>query len=551
MNRHTDVQSTIAAEAPAPSSQRKMKLRTQIIFLGLLGAVLSMVIGAFGVVATKTMGKSVDSLVALGQVRQANDTISRMHIAIRGDGQLALFGAQQNSPGRIAEAENYFTAHTQTLTAALASLRSNATSAAAQEQLEKLTPLMGEYTDMAKLTIESAKIDISIAENKAGALQNTFAEVEPPMAELAAAVGQEATSINADAQLAVARTLQIIIGSCVVAALLMLSLALLLANAITRPMGLAVRNAHLLAQGDLTGDIEVQGNYETSELLSSMRQMSNTLNRIVQGVTSNAHSVSIASAEIAQGNQDLSERTEQQASALEQTAASMTQLSDTVRLNTEAATQANRLAGQASQIAATGGAVVGQFVTTMSSIHEASTRISDIIGVIDGIAFQTNILALNAAVEAARAGEQGRGFAVVASEVRSLAGRSAEAAKEIKGLINTSVERVAAGSSLATQAGTTMTQVVDAIGQVTAIVGTISESSITQHDGVMQVSTAISRIDQTTQQNAALVEEMAAAASSLKSQAQGLVQAVSEFKSSAPAPAPAQIPQQHSARLLN
>lgn len=533
----------LANAAPAP--KRKMKLKTQIICLGLLGAVLSMLIGAFGLIATKTMGKAVDNLEALGQAQQANDTISRMHIAIRGDGQLALFGAQQNSPERIAEAENYFTAHTQTLTAALASLRSSTSSATAKEHLDKLTPLMGDYTDMAKLTIDSAKIDISIAENKAGALQTTFAEVEAPMADLATAVGEEATSINADAQLAVSRTLQIIIGSCVVAALLMLSLALLLANAITRPMGQAVRNARLLAQGDLTGDIEVQGNYETSELLGSMRQMSSTLNRIVQGVTSNAHSVSIASAEIAQGNQDLSERTEQQASALEQTAASMLQLSDTVKLNTEAAAKANHLAGQASQIAAAGGGVVGQFVTTMSSIHEASTRISDIIGVIDGIAFQTNILALNAAVEAARAGEQGRGFAVVASEVRSLAGRSAEAAKEIKGLINTSVERVAAGSNLATQAGSTMTQVVEAIGQVTAIVGTISQSSITQQDGVMQVSTAISRIDQTTQQNAALVEEMAAAAGSLKSQAQELVHAVSEFKSSAPASP------QHSIRLLN
>ena len=537
MNGPTDVpsgQTALLSEA-GPSPKRKMKLKTQILCLGLLGAALSMLIGAFGLVATQTMGKAVDSLVALGQAQQANDTISRMHIAIRGDGQLALFGAQQNSPGRIAEAENYFAAHTQTLNAALASLRSSASSTAAKEQLEKLAPLLGEYTDMAKLTIDSAKIDISIAENKAGGLQNTFAEVEAPMAELAAAVGAEATSLNADAQLAVSRTLQIIMGSCVVAALLMLSLAMLLANAITRPMGQAVRSARLLAQGDLTGDIAVQGNYETSELLGSMRQMSSTLNRIVQGVTSNAHSVSIASAEIAQGNQDLSARTEQQASALEQTAASMTQLSDTVKLNTDAAAKANHLAGEASQIAAAGGVVVGQFVTTMSSIHEASTRIADIIGVIDGIAFQTNILALNAAVEAARAGEQGRGFAVVASEVRSLAGRSAEAAKEIKGLINTSVERVAAGRTLATQAGATMTQVVDAIGQVTDIVGSISESSITQHDGVLQVSTAISRIDQSTQQNAALVEEMAAAASSLKSQAQGLVQAVSEFKSSTPA----------------
>ena len=236
-----------------------------------------------------------------------------------------------------------------------------------------------------------------------------------------------------------------------------------------------------------------------------------------------------ASAEIAEGNNDLSARTEQQASALEETAASMEQLGATVKQNADSASQANQLAMSASTVAVKGGEVVSQVVQTMKGINDSSRKISDIIQVIDGIAFQTNILALNAAVEAARAGEQGRGFAVVASEVRSLAGRSAEAAKEIKSLINASVERVEQGTTLVDEAGVTMTEVVDSIRRVTDIMGEISSASKEQALGVAQVGEAVTQMDQTTQQNAALVEEMAAA-SSLKSQAQELVATVGAFK---------------------
>jgi methyl-accepting chemotaxis protein len=240
--------------------------------------------------------------------------------------------------------------------------------------------------------------------------------------------------------------------------------------------------------------------------------------------------VATASAEIAQGNNDLSARTESQASALEQTSAAMEQLGATVVQNADSAAQANQLARNASSVAVQGGQVVGQVVETMKGINDSSRKIADIISVIDGIAFQTNILALNAAVEAARAGEQGRGFAVVASEVRSLAGRSAEAAKEIKGLIIDSVRRVEQGSALVDRAGVTMTEVVNAIKRVTDLVGEISSASKEQSIGVAQVGEAITQMDQATQQNAALVEEMAAAASSLKSQASDLVGTVELFK---------------------
>ena len=285
-----------------------------------------------------------------------------------------------------------------------------------------------------------------------------------------------------------------------------------------------------MAAGDLSSTIDVSSRDETGQLFRALQAMQSSLVTVVSRVRNGSDSVANASAEIAQGNNDLSARTEQQASALEETAASMEELSSTVKQNADSARQANQLAQSASTVAVQGGNVVGQVVETMKGINESSRKIADIISVIDGIAFQTNILALNAAVEAARAGEQGRGFAVVASEVRSLAGRSAEAAKEIKSLINASVERVEQGSSLVDQAGATMAEVVASIRRVTDLMGEISAASNEQSAGVAQVGEAITQMDQATQQNAALVEQMAAAASSMKSQASDLVQTVAVFK---------------------
>ena len=282
--------------------------------------------------------------------------------------------------------------------------------------------------------------------------------------------------------------------------------------------------------GDLTLRLSADGNDELATIGHSYNQFVGKMQGVLAQVRQSAEGVATASAEIAQGNNDLSARTENQASALEETAASMEELGSTVKQNADSAREANQLAMSASTVAVKGGEVVGQVVETMKGINESSRKISDIISVIDGIAFQTNILALNAAVEAARAGEQGRGFAVVASEVRSLAGRSAEAAKEIKQLINASVERVEHGTTLVDQAGVTMTEVVSSIQRVTAIMGEISVASREQASGVAQVGEAVNQMDQTTQQNAALVEEMAAAATGLKGQAQDLVQVVAVFK---------------------
>ena len=340
--------------------------------------------------------------------------------------------------------------------------------------------------------------------------------------------GAMEASESASQTFTTARALLLIVSAAAI--VIAIAAAVWLIRSITAPLARAVEVADRVAGGDLTTHIDVDSRDETGQLLSALQRMQQSLVRTVSVVRQNSESVASASAQIASGNNDLSARTEQQASALEETAASMEELGSTVRQNADNARTANQLAVNASTVATQGGEVVAEVVETMKGINASSNKIADIISVIDGIAFQTNILALNAAVEAARAGEQGRGFAVVAGEVRSLAQRSAEAAKEIKSLITASVERVEQGSALVDKAGATMTEVVTAIRRVTDIMGEISAASSEQSAGVGQVGEAVTQMDQATQQNAALVEEMAAAAASLNTQAGELVQAVAVFK---------------------
>ena len=316
-----------------------------------------------------------------------------------------------------------------------------------------------------------------------------------------------------------------------------LAMALFVARIVSAPLGLALRVARTVAAGDLSSTIEVNSSDETGLLMAALKEMNTSLVKIVGEVRSGTDTIATASNQIAAGNLDLSSRTEQQASSLEETASSMEELTGTVKQNADNARQATQLAESASAVALKGGTVVSQVVQTMGSINESAKKIVDIISVIDGIAFQTNILALNAAVEAARAGEQGRGFAVVASEVRNRAQRSASAAKEIKSLIGDSVEQVEIGAKLVDQAGTTMIEIVDSVRRVTDIMTEIAAASQEQTVGIDQINQAITQMDEVTQQNAALVEEAAAAAGALQDQAQGLLKAVSVFQLGSEPPA--------------
>jgi methyl-accepting chemotaxis protein len=306
-------------------------------------------------------------------------------------------------------------------------------------------------------------------------------------------------------------------------------LATLIARAVTAPLNAAIAVAEKVAAGDLDHDIDAGANNEVGQMLRALKAMNDSLRGIVGGVRASVDAIGAATRDIASGNNDISARLESQASNLEETASSMEQLTATVRQNTDNAQQANTLVRSAAAIADRGGAVVGQVVQTMAAINEGSRKIGDIIGVIDAIAFQTNILALNAAVEAARAGEQGRGFAVVASEVRNLAQRSATAAKEIKQLIGHSVQQAAAGDALASQAGVAMTEIVGSVEKITAIMAEIAVASAQQGAGIEQINLAVTEMDDMTQRNAALVEQTAAASSSLDEQAGKLVRAMAVF----------------------
>jgi len=399
--------------------------------------------------------------------------------------------------------------------------------------LEQMKEGLARYAEGVKgihLKITRGEINDPWAANKA---------MEPAKADIRAADAAFAQVTQAAAQRAQFTMAQLddlqrratawVIAAALTALVLAMSLGYWLASRITRPLAQAAQAVERVAAGDLSQQVNAQGSDETARMLQSVQRMQGSLSQIVRDIRQGIDAMTHASTEIAMGNQDLSSRTEQTASNLEETAASMEQLTSTVRNSADAARQANQLAASAAQIASRGGEVVSQVVSTMDEINHSSKKINDIIGVIDGIAFQTNILALNAAVEAARAGEQGRGFAVVAGEVRNLAQRSAQAAKEIKGLIGASVERVEAGSRLVADAGQTMNEIVGSVQRVSDIIGEITAAAGEQSDGIAQVNTAVSQLDQMTQQNAALVEQSAAAAQSLKEQAARLAETVQVF----------------------
>ncbi len=408
--------------------------------------------------------------------------------------------------------------------------------------LRQMLPLIDSYAEKVQPVfgkLESGSYsDATSANKELSAGKDSIREAEKLLEGLRDALSKESQTAQGEAEKTQSRVLTWFVVVLVLSAFVVAPLTLLNMKSICDPLVEAEALAEAIAEGDLTRALKtVEGKDEASHLMHSLHKMQQALQSLIGQLRVAADSIRTASVEIATGNQDLSGRTEQTASNLQQAASSMVQLTGTVKQTADSARTANQLASSASSAAARGGEVVGHVVSTMDEINTSSKKISDIIGVIDGIAFQTNILALNAAVEAARAGEQGRGFAVVAGEVRSLAQRSAEAAKEIKTLIGASVERVETGSRLVQEAGSSMSEIVAGVQRVTDIIGEISAAASEQSDGIGTVNQSVVQLDQMTQQNAALVEQSAAAAESLRDQAERLAQSVDRFRISGHAPA--------------
>ena len=510
-----------------------LKIRTRLAFA--FGLVVLLSLASAGISLSKLAGVqgNLEDIVRDNNVkiRINNDLSESVHIVARVIRTVVLLedkAAMEREAALVASARNDYAKNWETLQKFAASETVKANRAKIEQAANEARPL------------NTKVMELGLANKRAEATALLMKEAAPATAKWQDAIDEniKAQELQNEKQheAAVAdyeQARSLLIGASVLSIALAVLLGWLITRSIVRQLGAEPSEATSLAQCVAAGDLSVridlrQG--DTTSLMSQLSTMQSSLAKVVSTVRQNSESVATASAQIAQGNNDLSSRTEEQASALEETAASMEQLSSTVKQNADSASQANRLAVGASEVAVKGGEVVGQVVETMKGINDSSKRIADIISVIDGIAFQTNILALNAAVEAARAGEQGRGFAVVATEVRNLAQRSAEAAKEIKALIITSVERVEQGTALVDQAGATMNEIVGSIRRVTDIMGEISAASAEQSAGVAQVGEAVSQMDQATQQNAALVEESAAAAESLKQQAQQLVQTVAVFK---------------------
>jgi methyl-accepting chemotaxis protein len=398
-------------------------------------------------------------------------------------------------------------------------------------QFEALTTQYVDKTTLVVRQLEASGYDSATVANKLlGGAKEAIHAAEGEIEALSRRLAEQARESEA-ASAAMARTARwFFIGALILAVALVVSLTLANMASICRPIETAQAFAERIATGDLTHVLRDDGHDETARLLQSLGRMQDALRRIVSQVRESADSIQTASIEVASGNQDLSQRTEQAAGSLQQTASSVEEIAGTLRQSSDSAAQANELATSASVVAQRGGAAMTQVVQTMDDIATSSQRIAEITGTIDGIAFQTNILALNAAVEAARAGEQGRGFAVVAGEVRALAQRSADAAREIKGLIGASVERVDTGATLVRDAGTTIADIVSGVQRVSQVIGEITLAANQQNVGIGEINTAVAQLDRMTQENAALVEQAAAAAEALKDQAQRLTEAVAGFR---------------------
>ncbi|WP_280152174.1 methyl-accepting chemotaxis protein [Piscinibacter sp. XHJ-5] len=514
------------------AAMRRLRIRTRLV--GTLAVMLALLglVSAAGLVSMRQQGQDADAFVSralqksreLAEVNRVVGDINRAEkdMVIYYDDRITLNKHRDKWTSSVESAQKLLAA---------ARAGADAKEAPLLDEAGKRVEQYAAATKQIVLQVEDGAYDNPrIADKMLGKAKEHMRVFEDTLLQLRAALDADASEARAAREASTRRAMVANIGVLALVTMLIVPFTWLNMRSICDPLDAARSLAGAIAAGDLTQRIAVQGRDETAAMLESLRAMQASLQAMVGQVRASTDSITNASSEIAIGNQDLSSRTEQTAANLQQAASSMEQLTGTVKQSADSARQANQLAASAADVAARGRAVVCEVVSTMDDINTSSKKIADIIGVIDGIAFQTNILALNAAVEAARAGEQGRGFAVVAGEVRSLAQRSAEAAKEIKALIGASVDRVESGSRLVAHAGQTMQEIVGSVQRVTDIIGEITAASSEQSDGIGQVNTSVVQLDHMTQQNAALVEQSAAAAESLKEQAMKLAGLVGTFK---------------------
>jgi methyl-accepting chemotaxis protein len=503
-------------------------IQRKLAAFSLIALLFTTVVGGTGYWAATSLGNAKDEIMRNSSAIKLQLQADQARGALYADVLSAILAGTKDDQVQIAELKKDAEDHSNAFLEAVNNMESAQVNDNIKQEVAKVRPYMGVYLGSATTFIELASTDVGAALNRFSEFTIAFKSLGVEMGLLSNLIEESSNQTQSSASTNLAKVVILIVA--LSAWVILLALAFFFGRSIIRPLNNAIEIARHVADGDLTSRIEVRSRDETGQLMQALKDMNTSLGDIVGEVRITTDSITTAAQQIAAGNGDLSQRTEQQASSLEETASSMEELTSTVKQNAENAKQANQLAANASDIAVKGGLAVGEVVQTMASISTSSKKIVDIISVIEGIAFQTNILALNAAVEAARAGEQGRGFAVVATEVRNLAQRSAAAAKEITTLISDSVDKVEIGSKQVDRAGTTMSEIVTAVKRVTDIMAEITAASNEQSAGIEQVNQAIIQMDEVTQQNAALVEQAAAAAEAMQEQAGTLMEAVSIFK---------------------
>ena len=503
-------------------------IQRKLITFSLIALAFTSIVGGAGYWATTNLGNAKDEIMRNSGAIKLQLQADQARSALYADVLAAILAGIKKDQPQIAELKKDAEDHSNSFLEAVNSLEVTDVNDNIKQEMAKMRPYMGVYLESVTTFIKLSATDIEAAMTRFPEFNTAFRSLGVEMGLLSNLIEDSSNQTQSHASTDLARIVIMVVA--LGAWIILLVIGFFIGRSIIRPLNHAIAIARHVADGELTSSIEVKSRDETGQLLKALKDMNHSLGGIIGEVRHTTDSISTAAKEIASGNSDLSQRTEQQASSLEETASSMEELTSTVKQNAENAKQANQLASNASDIAIKGGVAVGEVVQTMASISTSSKKIVDIISVIEGIAFQTNILALNAAVEAARAGEQGRGFAVVATEVRNLAQRSAAAAKEIKALIGDSVDKVETGSKQVDQAGATMEEIVSAVKRVTDIMSEIAAASNEQSAGIEQVNQAIIQMDEVTQQNAALVEQAAAAAEAMQEQAGNLMEAVSIFK---------------------